>query len=213
MTTIVLLRHGETDRNRDRRIQGWAGTPLNELGRGQARAAGEYLAEAYDIERLLTSDLQRTRETADLVRDAGDLPNPEPGEGWRERGFGTYEGMLYDEVFDQHPEHDAETGIVTLDAKPPEGESLRGMIERVVGAWEELLVEAGDDETVVVVTHGGPIYVVTGHVRGQDVVTAIAGGSQDNCALTELEHDPASGAVDIVSENARPHLGSDLRRE
>lgn len=200
MATILLLRHGVTDWNEERRIQGWGPTPLNERGREQAATAGEHLAAEYDVDRVVTSDLQRTVETAEQVTAHVEAPAT-TSRDWRERGFGIYQGLLYEEVFERHPEHDATSGIVTLDATPETGESMLDLQDRVLSGWERLVTDIGPEETVLVVTHGGPIYVTLGHVRGQSLVTAIAEGSQDNCALNELRYDTETGETEIVFEN------------
>lgn len=199
MPTVLLLRHGETDWNVERRIQGWGPIPLNRAGREQADRAGRHLASAHDVDRLVTSDLRRTHETAEIVGEHVDLA-PDPDRAWRERDFGVYQGLRYEDAFDRHPEFDATQGIVALDATPERGESMRDMYERVVGGWEALVAGADAEETVVVVTHGGPIYVVLGHVRGRDVLAAVAEGSQSNCALNELRVD-GTGETTVVTEN------------
>jgi len=200
MTTVVLLRHGVTDWNEERRIQGWAPVPINESGHEQARRAGEFLAGQYDVDRVVASDLRRTVETAEGVLGTVDAPLETTHE-WRERGFGIYQGLLYDDVFERHPEHDATSGVVALDATPETGESMLDLQQRVLSGWERLLNESSADDTVVVVTHGGPIYVTLGHVRSQDLVTAIAEGHQGNCATNELHHDHDTDETTVAVEN------------
>lgn len=200
MTTVLLLRHGETDWNTERRIQGWGPVPLNRQGREQAERAGEHIAGAYSADRLITSDLRRTHETAEVVGAHLNL-EPEPDRAWRERDFGVYQGLRYEDAFDRHPEFDATRGIVALDATPERGESLRGMADRVREGWEELVRTAAPDDTVLVVTHGGPIYVVLGHIGDRDIVTAVAEGGQSNCALNELQVDPGTRETTVVFEN------------
>lgn len=200
MTTVVLVRHGETDWNRDARVQGWAATPLNDRGREQARAVGRHLAE-YDFDRLVASDLRRTRETTALLREGGTYPEPEFSRRWRERSFGEFQGLSYDRVFGEFPEHRASFGMVGLESAPEGGESLLAARERVLGGWTDLLAAAEPDDAVLVVTHGGPLYVLLGHVRGVDLPTAIDGYEQDNCAINEVRHDPATGETAIVREN------------
>lgn len=206
MATVLLLRHGVTDWNQERRIQGWGPVPLNETGRAQATAAGRHLADRYDVGRVVASDLQRTRETAELVIDAGVDASVETAAAWRERDLGVYQGFLYEDVFERHPEYDVTGGIVGLDVAPESGESLRAMAERVHAGWDRLLAESDDGETVLVVTHGGPIYLVLGRVKGLDLASAIAEHRQDNCALNEIGHDPANGEATIRAENDTSHL-------
>jgi len=207
MATVLLLRHGVTDWNQERRIQGWGPVPLNETGRAQASAAGRRLAERYNVDRVLASDLERTRETAELVTEAGVDAAIETSADWRERDLGVYQGLLYEEVFERHPEYDVTGGIVGLDVAPERGESLREMAERVHDGWERLLAESDDGETVLVVTHGGPIYLVLGRVKGLDLARAIADHRQDNCALNEIDHASPAGEGTIRVENDTGHLG------
>ncbi|AQL42984.1 phosphoglyceromutase [Halorientalis sp. IM1011] len=201
MTTVVVLRHGETEWNREGRIQGWAASPLNDRGRQQARAAGRHLAESYDLDRIVASDLRRTRETTAMVREGGDFPDPEFTKGWRERSFGEFQGLTYEQVFGEFPEHRGSVGMLGLESRPAGGESLLGARERVLVAWEDLLEQAGPDEEVLVVTHGGPIYVLLAHVRGTDLPTAITTLSQRNCAVNELRYDHEAGETEVLREN------------
>lgn len=201
MTTVVLLRHGETDWNRDGRVQGWAASPLNDSGREQARQAGRHLAATYDFDRLIASDLRRTRETTAQLLDAGSFPEPEFTEGWRERSFGAFQGLTYGQVFEEFPEHDARLGVVGLGSTPERGESLLEVRDRVLDAWRDLLESAGPNDDVLVVTHGGPIYLLFAHVRDLDLPSALAGLFQYNCAVNELRYEQADDAVEIVREN------------
>jgi probable phosphoglycerate mutase len=201
MTTVFLLRHGQTEWNRTSRIQGWAASPLNDRGREQARAAGRHLTTAADLDRLVASDLRRTRETTALLREQGSFPEPEYTRGWRERSFGDLQGLTYGQVFGDFPEHNAANGVMALEATPPRGESMLDARERVLEAWTRLLAESDPDDTVLVVTHGGPIYVLLAHVRNLDLPSALTSFHQHNCALNELHHDHGTGATEIVGEN------------
>jgi probable phosphoglycerate mutase len=194
-TTVVLVRHGETDWNREGRIQGWAPSQLTDRGHQQARALGGHLADAYDVDRLVASDLRRTRETTALLRDAGVDAEPTFDRAWRERDFGVLQGFPKETIFEQFPEYAADSGVVAARERPERGETLLEARERVLDGFGQVL--DGDAETVLVVTHGGPIYLLLGHVRGQDVLTAVTDHSQHNCALNELR-------VGEESESRRP---------
>ncbi|WP_299262836.1 histidine phosphatase family protein [Halorientalis sp.] len=210
MTTVVVVRHGETEWNRAGRVQGWAASPLNERGRRQARAAGRHLAGTYDFDSVVASDLRRTRETTAHLRSAESFPEPEFTEGWRERSFGAFQGLDYEQVFSEFPEHRASVGMVGLETTPTGGESLLQTRERVLVAWGDLLERAGPDEEVLVVTHGGPIYVLLAHLRSVDLPGALTSFSQSNCAVNELEHDQETGETAIRRENDAGYQETEL---
>jgi probable phosphoglycerate mutase len=205
VTTLLLLRHGETTWNRQNRMQGWAPVGLTDRGREQARRAGERIAAEYDPERLVSSDLLRARETtAELLSAAGPELALEPSfePAWRERGLGDLQGLTVEALFGGFPEYSVrESGAAALEARPPNGESVLDVRERVLGAWEGLL-ETGTD--TVVVTHGGPMAAVLGRLRGQD---ALAGTlTRDNWA--------GNGSLaEVVVEDGEPRLVRTLEQE
>jgi probable phosphoglycerate mutase len=187
VTTVLLLRHGETTWNREGRMQGWAPTPLTDRGREQARRAGAAIAAAYDVNRVVASDLRRTRETTAEIISTGLDVEPTFDRRWRERSFGDLQGLTVDEVFEGHPEYSLlHSGVAGARATPPNGESLIDTRERVIAGWEELVADADPDETVLVVTHGGPLFLLLAHVRGQDFETAMGEGWPENTGLAEL---------------------------
>jgi 2,3-bisphosphoglycerate-dependent phosphoglycerate mutase len=199
--TVLLVRHGETAWNRERRVQGWAPTGLTDRGKKQAHAAGGAIGDAFAVDRVVASDLRRTAETARLLRRAGEIDaGVEFDPAWRERDFGRLQGLGYEELFEGFPEFAlGEVGVEAARAVPEGGESLLGMRERVLGAWERLLEGEG---TVVVVTHGGPIYVLLGHLKGIDLVDAVLGTDYRNGAITELRRE--GDDVEIRRENHVP---------
>jgi probable phosphoglycerate mutase len=197
-TTVVAVRHGETEWNRTSRMQGWAHVPLNERGREQARRVGTHLAAEYDFDRVVSSDIQRVRETTAHVRDAGVAPEPTFDPGWRERGMGRYQGFTRAELFDRHPEFDYANGFLSLEARPEGGESIVDLRERVLEAFGRLCVEAAG-ETVLVVTHGGPVQMVYSAVTGTDLLASKT-RSLSNCSVTEFRG-PTPAQMRVVRDN------------
>jgi broad specificity phosphatase PhoE len=159
VATILLVRHGETDWNRARRWQGHADRPLNETGRAQARELAEQLA-ADPPDAIVSSDLARARETAELVGTRLGLPvaiDPR----LREVDVGEWSGLTMAEVEERFPE-----GLQRRLAGGTgweQGESYAQMGERVLAALHELA--AAHTGTVLVVTHGGCIREVL-HAAG-----------------------------------------------
>lgn len=169
MTIILLARHGETDWNAERRVQGHTDRPLNDRGHAQARELAEELAgERIDV--VYASDLSRALETARAVggpRGLRIVPRPE----LRERDFGTWEGLLDTEILERFPE--ARTGAWG------DAETREELAERILAALLGI-AEQHPDGHVLVVSHGGPLRAVLRHC-GVDGVDAIA-----NCHVARI---------------------------
>lgn len=145
MTELYLVRHGETDWNRDRRIQGRTDVPLNEAGRAQARAVARILARrSWDA--VLTSPLSRARETAEIIAGVLELDAPEVFDGAMERDYGAAEGMNFAELQAQYPGEQRAPGAETRDE----------VAARVVPALLALAAER-PGQSLLVVSHGGAI--------------------------------------------------------
>lgn len=201
MPTVLLMRHGETPWNRDQRMQGWAPVPLDERGHEQASAAAAHVAETYDVDRIVSSDLLRTRETTERVREAvGDDRPVEFSDAWRERDIGVYQGLGYREMVERFPAFAlGETAARAATEVPERGESIVQMRERVLEGWRAVAEAEG---TTLVVTHGGPIHQALGHAKGMDATTAVIEHAQANCALNEFAVDGST--VEVRRENATP---------
>lgn len=169
MTTILLVRHGETDWNLERRVQGHTDRPLNETGRGQANALAEVL-EGEPLDAVYSSDLVRAHETARIVAERKGLDVTAIPE-LRERDFGTWEGLTDGEILERFPH--AQHG--------PWGdaESREEMFRRVHEALQRIAV-AHPRGRVLVITHGGPVRAVLAGC-GVDGVGRIA-----NCVVHRL---------------------------
>ena len=187
MTTLLLARHGETHWNREGRVQGWAATGLTDRGREQARALGAWLGGAHTVDRVLSSDLERTRATAATVREAaGELPAPAFESSLRERGFGVYQGFSTEEIAARFPDHDRSQSYLTLDVDPLNGESVAAFLDRVERAWRVVTEAITDGETALVVTHGGVLKTVRAMLTDREPGTTLARDSPPNCSLTEV---------------------------
>jgi broad specificity phosphatase PhoE len=149
VTTILLARHGETDWNAESRVQGHTDRPLNEVGTTQAAALAEELA-GERIDAVYSSDLSRALDTARAVADPRGLP-VESIPGLRERNFGTWEGLLDEEILERFPQ--AHTGPWGDDETPEQ------LDERVLEALRAIASEHPDGQ-VLVVSHGGPLRAV-----------------------------------------------------
>ncbi len=152
MTELLVIRHGETDWNRQQRFQGQIDVPLNEVGRQQAARLGARLADE-PIEVLLASDLKRAQATAaELTRSPAQQVLAEPL--WREQAFGVLEGLDVPTIRRRHAALWAQWKRHDADFALPGGESNRDFHARVLRALDALLARHRG-RRVAVVTHGG----------------------------------------------------------
>jgi broad specificity phosphatase PhoE len=148
MTELYLVRHGETEWNAARRIQGRTDIPLNDTGRAQARQAAELLARRR-WQGVYTSPLGRAHETARIIADRLGLAGVTDIDALVERDYGEAEGMGFDEIEALYPE-----GV-----RAPGQETREEVAARVVPALLEL-AERHPGERLVIVSHGGAIRAV-----------------------------------------------------
>ncbi|MDY6817433.1 MAG: histidine phosphatase family protein [Halobacteriales archaeon] len=197
MTTVLLVRHGETTWNRDRRVQGWAPTGLTDRGKQQAKRVAEAIATEYTVDRCIASDLRRTRETAETITETVSVEDLTFDRAWRERHFGVLQGLDYATIREEYPTI-AFTGADQLDgtAAPEAGESLRELRDRVTGQLDALRDHGG---TVLVVAHGGPIRQALGYLQELTPTESAATIEQANCAINELRLTPST--MTIVRQN------------
>jgi probable phosphoglycerate mutase len=156
-TTILLIRHGETAWNAERRLQGHLDIPLNAEGERQAAQLGAALAgEA--IDHVISSDLGRARQTAEAVLRARGATELQRDPQLRERCYGGFEGLLYSEIEARFPVEFAAWQGRNVDATLPpgknQGESFREFYDRVTMA---ILTHAArhPGQTLALVAHGG----------------------------------------------------------
>ena len=137
MTTLLLIRHGETDWNADGRLQGQTDRPLSEFGRQQARQLAEEL-DGEEFEAIYSSDLVRARETAEIVGERlglGVVLDPD----LREKDWGNWEGLT----------------AVERDRVEFVGEPTEAHQKRSLRALRRISERHPGDGRVLVITHGG----------------------------------------------------------
>lgn len=168
ITRLCLVRHGETEWNAARRIQGQIDIGLNVTGLRQAAGAGRWLSQA-GIVALYSSDLKRAWTTALVIGDAlGLVPVLVPE--MRERRYGVFEGLTYDEAKAKHPDGYAAFEGRNANYNFENGESLSEMFARVTGKLQEIAA-AHVGQNVVIVLHGGVLDIINRFVRGNSLET------------------------------------------
>jgi valyl-tRNA synthetase len=153
-----LVRHGQTDWNKEERSQGQPGAPLNETGRAQARATGEML-KGEKIDLIISSDLSRAHETAEIIGKVNGVKEIILDEALRERHFGEGEGMIIEE-------RNAKYGDLfhSYDQSFPGGETFEEVERRAVAALHAHRKNYLH-KNVVIVAHGGTIRALQKHLR------------------------------------------------
>jgi probable phosphoglycerate mutase len=180
VTALTLIRHGETDWNRDRRIQGATDIPLNDSGREQARATAAALRERLDAGlpvTIVSSDLARARETAQIIADELGIAAPRTYRGLRERSYGEAEGLAVAEFRARWGDwHDAEVP----GAEPWPELRARGIAALGRAVRDHRRATAPAAATLVVVSHGALIREIIRHATGGELPLAgerLANGS------------------------------------
>ncbi len=158
MTELILIRHGETDWNRELRFQGQLDVPLNRTGLEQAHRVAQRLA-GETLQGLVSSDLQRARQTAQAVAGGTQQPEPVLEAGLREQHFGVMEGLRVPDIQARHPQAWAQWVRFEADYAFEGGECARAFHARVLAALHAL-ARRHPGQRLAVVTHGGALDMV-----------------------------------------------------
>jgi len=209
MPRYLLIRHGESVWNGERRIQGNQDPPLSPRGRRQAELLARCLnGHLPGAAAVYASPLCRAAETAETVRAAAGVPLfPEPD--LREMCLGRWEGMTVPEIQAAFP-GTYEAWLADPLANPaPGGERLEAFGRRVTRAFERVrAAQPGRD--AILVSHGGPIKALLCHVLGLDI-RSLFRIKQDNTAVSLVEVDDATRRVVLVNDTCHlTEAGADL---
>ncbi|MGX7680813.1 2,3-bisphosphoglycerate-dependent phosphoglycerate mutase [Jatrophihabitans sp. DSM 45814] len=176
MTSLLLLRHGETAYNVDDRFAGWVDVPLNEEGCRQARlAARQLIRSALLPDVVFTSPLIRSLLTAEVLLDEmGSSVRPTVSLQLIERHYGALQGRRRSDVYAEFGNHRTQRWRRGWDVVPPpadagivRSESLRDVADRLLPYWTAIVepeLKAG--RCVLVVSHGNALRVIQRHLEG-----------------------------------------------
>ncbi len=183
-TTLMLVRHGETEWNRDMRFQGHGDSRLTTKGRAQTEALGKRLA-AIPFDRLISSDLGRARATAAIIAGhTGHTVETDPR--LRERHYGVLEGLNIKEIRRDHGDVYEQLITEDPDFTIPQGESHRQHYQACIDFLEEWRI-AQPGLSAAIVSHGGFLDNVFRHIAGLAIGTprcVLAG----NSSLSVITH-------------------------
>ena len=156
MQNIYVVRHGETDYNRNYIFQGKSDIPLNETGIAQADTLLEEIrSQGLKFDRIISSPYRRARQTAFIIADGLDVELvTDPG--LRERDLGILEGARADKLNENFPDFWAEHKDLSFYEYDiiPDGETLAQLEERVFSAMDRILDASPEETNILIVTHG-----------------------------------------------------------
>jgi probable phosphoglycerate mutase len=209
-TQITAVRHGETAWNAQSRLQGHLDIDLNDLGRWQAQRVGLALADS-GITTIYCSDLRRAHDTAlAIVQHSGisatDL-RLEPG--LRERSFGSFQGLTYEQVSTLHPEDALRWKQRDPHWAPPGGESPTALHQRIAATLHAIAARH-PGEHIALVSHGGVLDMLYRLATGQ-TLNAPRTWELGNCAINRLLYTPQ--ALTLVGWADTQHLDAETLDE
>ena len=202
---LILIRHGESEGNVDRKFCGFQDVKLTEKGIWQAKRLAQRLREV-KMDAVYCSDLLRARQTAEIVfrnRGIDIIMCP----GLKEMNFGVWEGYTFEEVkskfgygeyFHSWPEN------IDIKAIIPQGESIIKLNERAMKALNEILDKhktKENDESIAIVCHGGTIRVILSNALNIDL-DKIWNIGQDSTALNVINYYDHTAFVSLVNDAA-----------
>jgi 2,3-bisphosphoglycerate-dependent phosphoglycerate mutase len=166
MTSLVLLRHGESQWNLENRFTGWVDVPLSPKGEEEARTAGEKL-KGFKFQRAFTSVLKRAIDTLDIVLAIiGQKGLPvDYHYALNERHYGDLQGLNKAETAQKYGDAQVKIWRRSYDVNPPNGESLKDTAARVLPYWEkQIFPHVLKGESLLVVAHGNSLRALVMHL-------------------------------------------------
>jgi len=203
-TNVLLIRHGQSKGNAERRFGGHTATPLSARGRNQAHATALSL-KGEGVTAIYSSDLARAMDTARPLSNVTGLP-VQGTIAFRERSVGVMEGLTFEDAAQQHPEQYAALLRRDFEHVLTGGESYRQLLDRSRQKLDEIIAEHHGGK-IAVFSHTGTICILALHLMGALDAPELKPVwiSSANCGITrfELRHD---GFVRVLALNDTRHL-------
>lgn len=204
VTHVLLIRHGQSEGNAERRFGGHTATPLSPRGRKQAVATAEVLKKE-SLSAIYSSDLERAIETATPLSTLTGLPI-NATDAFRERSVGVMEGLTFEAAAQKHPEEYAALLRRDFEHVLNGGESYRQLLDRSRDKLDEIIARHRGGR-IAVFSHTGTICILSLHLMGalDSPELKPVWISSSNCGITrfELRQD---GFVRVLAVNDTSHL-------
>ena len=203
-TNVLLIRHGQSKGNAERRFGGHTATPLSARGRNQAAATARTL-KSESLTAIYSSDLARAMETAKPLANMIGL-TVQGTTAFRERDVGVMEGLTFEDAAQQHPEQYAALLRRDFDYVLSGGESYRQLLDRARQKLDEI-IEENRGGKIAVFSHTGTICILALHLMGALDAPELKPVwiSSANCGITKFELRD-DGFVRVLTVNDTSHL-------
>ena len=168
MSTLVLIRHGQSVWNAANRFTGWTDVELSEKGEQEAAIAGNELAD-YRFDVIHTSALIRAKKTAEIImqhNNSSENPPVYNNEKLNERHYGDLQGLNKKETAEKHGAEQVHIWRRSFDVPPPGGESLKMNAERTIPYFvEEIISDLDEGKNVLVAAHGNSLRSIVMYIE------------------------------------------------
>ena len=203
-TNVLLIRHGQSKGNAERRFGGHTATPLSARGRNQAEATARTL-KSESLTAIYSSDLARAMETAKPLANMTGL-TVQSTSAFRERYVGVMEGLTFEDAAQQHPEQYAALLRRDFEYVLTGGESYRQLLDRAVQKLDAIIEEHRGGK-IAVFSHTGTICILALHLMGALDAPELKPVwiSSANCGITKFELRD-DGFVRVLVVNDTSHL-------
>jgi phosphoserine phosphatase len=209
---LLLVRHGETDWNRQGRFQGQIDVPLNPTGQQQGEQVAEFL-RSLPIDLAVTSSMLRPKETAERILQHHPQVTLQLLPDLQEISHGTWEGKLETEVEQVHPGELQRWRDTPAEVQMPEGENLQQVWQRAIAAWSTIVAQAKADPAQpklgLVVAHDAINKVILCHVTGL-AAEQFWNFKQGNGAVSVIDYPLQGGAPVLQAMNMTTHLSGSI---
>lgn len=196
---LYIIRHGETEWNKQKKLQGRSDIPLNEYGIQLAKETKAGL-DGVEFDFAFTSPLQRAKKTAEILLEGQNVMLMEE-ERIIEIGFGSYEGLCYAEGKYNIPDPDFMNFFEKPEAYRPasDGEGFEQLRARAADFLRELSEKKEYQEsTILISTHGAALCALLNVIKNSTIEKFWAGGLHKNCGLSIVEIQ--NGKAEILKE-------------
>jgi phosphoserine phosphatase len=209
---LLLVRHGETQWNRESRFQGIRDIPLNERGREQAKAAADFLNDV-SLDFAISSPMARPKETAEIILEPHTNTELSTDDRLKEICHGLWEGKLESEIEADFPGMLQQWKDKPETVQMPEGENIDEVWARAMVAWQDIVDRYSNPETSptgLVVAHDAINKVILCcllGLRSSDIWSV----KQGNCAVTVIDYPQGAKGLPVIQAlNITSHLGSGI---